>query len=186
MRKAKISLLLTSWIVVSCSSFQKEEVKAPSPYFDVKEYFEQEIKRLQEENPAIEKLARLNGKKERKKETDVDWERELSIFLEIDITKPAMTGVYEIDSVLLSSGNLQITYATEKPDLSIREVTLVLNAEKVPQLVEARIIGDNFLYTSERRLSYKKDDSYSVQGEQDIVFMDERKFRIDASFITNI
>src|SRR5687768_7668639 len=82
-------------LLPACKPAIKEDAAA-AKYFDLKAYFKADSGRLSKLNKPILKTVTHNGVTERKEVKIDDWARELSLFSQSDINKPAWRDSYTI------------------------------------------------------------------------------------------
>ena len=151
-------------------------------YFDVKGFLDSQVALLNRQQPAVEKQVRLrNGKLETTRVTETDWSKELQIFYQMDINKPALRGAYAVEPV--NQPNSSGTTYQKKPavEASVRELTITKAATR-PESITATIIQDNPLFYSEKKLQLQADSkglrSYSVEGIQKLVMFDTVRYTV--------
>lgn len=150
--------------------------------FDVKSYFEGEIKRLSYQNPMVTKTVFGQGPQETKQLKINSWHKELSIFLESDINKPAWRNAYSCDTVRTEK-DLIIAYAAREENLNIRSLSVRMDAEsKVVKEINIQQFTTNNLYTSTRVLTYVPGESYSVLGDQKVKMVRQSSYGIMVKF----
>jgi hypothetical protein len=151
-------------------------------YFDVKGFLDKQVADLNRRQPVVEKQVRLrDGKTETTRVTKTDWAKELQIFYQADINKPALRGAYEVKAVNQSAVTGQLYQRKAGVDATVREL-LVTRATKYPEAMSATIIQDNPLFYSEKKLSLRADargvESYSVEGIQKLVLFDTVRYTV--------
>ncbi|MDF7812550.1 hypothetical protein [Hymenobacter sp. YC55] len=151
-------------------------------YFDVKGFLDSQVAMLNRQQPVVEKQVRLrDGKLETTRVTKTDWSKELQIFYQADINKPALRGAYEV--VPVNQANSSSTTYKKKPavEASVREL-VVGKATDHPEAITATIIQDNPLFYSEKKLQLQADSnglrSYSVEGIQKLVMFDTVRYTV--------
>jgi hypothetical protein len=152
-------------------------------YFNVKAFLDTQTAELNRRNPAVEKRVMLRGGQiETTRVLEVDWSKELQIFYQADINKPALRGAYRIDSVANDSV-LRRTY-TRKPDIdnSVERITVVsaITAPAVAQEITATLTQDNPLFFSQKRVvlhtASGRLTDYEVKGVQKLVLFDTLRY----------
>ncbi|MBO0360345.1 hypothetical protein J0X19_20460 [Hymenobacter sp. BT186] len=150
-------------------------------YFDVKGLLDTQIAELNRRQPAVEKQVRLrNGKIETTRVAKTDWNKELQVFYQADINKPALRGAYsETDSAAGQPDGVKV-YKLVAPDAKAPVVSLAVNTPgAVPstaQELTAIVRQDNALFYSEKRLRLRTQSGalkeYEVQGVQKLIMFD--------------
>ncbi len=159
------------------------EQDQPPVYYDVAGFVNKQIAELTALQPAVQKTVSIGNEQSQQTTADINWTRELGLFLQTDINKPALRNSYRIEQPD------SITYIyTLKPTeeiLMVRSLMVKLagpNGE--PRRIEAVLQTDNPLYTSERHLLLEKNSGnssihYSVRGFQKLAYASKRDFTVD-------
>jgi hypothetical protein len=176
------------WIVLftSLSSCQEKKVEEKNKkyYYDLKGFAENQIVYLEERKPRVHKTAFLSGKKEIATTREIDWKKELGLFIQADINKPAYRQSYEVihnDSThyeykLRPNMNLPVQYLKIVTDPNFNQ----------PVYVKALLKSENKIYKSEKEIELTCTESnnlwqlssYTVKGYQKLIFMDKKSFQI--------
>ncbi len=125
------------------------------------------------------------GQEEEKRSTrEVDWKRELELFLQADINKPA----YRLSYAAARPDSLTYEYVLQtEEDLPVRFLKVVLDKTNgKPLLIEAKISSENQLYESEKNLSIRCEEkagvwrvaAYQIKGFQELVISDRKPFDV--------
>lgn len=146
-------------------------------YFSLNDYFLEEAKRLNSENPDVHKTVLIDTTREEKLLKIENWETELQNFIESDINKDAWVNSYSIDS----TGTL-IIYTALEPQLKTRKISLNKNEEG--EITEIEIVNtiENNLYNSEQILKYVPNDYYSIDLNQKVRIMGQNTFHVLGKF----
>ncbi len=174
--KKTISLLAFCALLSACNEKVKEN--QAKKYFDLKGTIEKQIKMLNSQKPTVQKMVIIADSSENQSVTTIDWAKELELFIQADLNKPAFTQSYQVDS---SSMGVKYTLKeTEKLPIKY------LNINRVGEdgiSIEAMINNNNYLYETERhlKLSIKNNQltNYQIEGFQKIVFGDKKVFKIN-------
>lgn len=172
--------LLTGVIWLLCLSYackpQIKETGAQLKYFDIKEYFKDEALRLTKTGHVINKSVTHNGATESKKIKIANWARELNLFTESDINKPAWSSSYTIDSTATN-----ITYKAKYPELKTRYITICRENGEV-SAIEIENDTHNILYSTTEKLTYLPNIFYQIEKTQKIKIMGGNSYRIKGEF----
>jgi hypothetical protein len=154
-------------------------------YFDVKGFLDSQVAELTRRQPVVEKQVRLrDGKVETTRVTKTDWSKELQIFYQADINKPALRGAYEVLEHSNFEGVARIIYNAKATSESAVKSLLVETRvnSSIPQLIAARIEQDNPLFYSEKKLLLLVDNGriteYKVYGIQKLVMFDTVRYSV--------
>lgn len=154
----------------------KERQKHSSNYFDLKNYFEKEAARLKKSNPVVTKTVTLNGSWETRKMKIGDWQKEFTVFTDVDINRSAWAGLFEVQK----SGGQELYTSTEEK-IPVKEV-LILKKGSKPYGVRILIKNSNMLYSSSDTLLYYPDSLYQVRKKQHIRLLSEKAYGITGKF----
>lgn len=152
-------------------------------YFNLLGFLEQQATRLNQRKPAVEKQVVLrDGHQETTRVAQTNWAKELQIFQQADINKPALRGLYQTDSATTPGGLVQRRYrrlpGTEHP---VEQLT-VLSQGGVVQSVTATVAQDNPLVYSAKTMTLRCQNgqisSYQVSGVQKLVLFDSVRYAV--------
>lgn len=155
-------------------------------YFDVKGLLDTQIAELNRRQPVVEKQVRLrDGKEETTRVVKTDWSKELQVFYQADINKPALRGLYAPD-VPPKAGNgvTRNTYAlAHGSDAPVKRLTVESAQERgATEHLTATIQQDNPLFYSEKKLFLAVRNGqlteYEVQGLQKLVMFDTVRYSV--------
>jgi hypothetical protein len=159
----------------SCNIKEQEKINVKT-YFDLEEYFNQEILRLSKLNPTINKTVIVNGQAEYKKIKIYNWKQELSSFINSDINKASWRGSFRT----IVSKNL-ITYTTNNPKIPVKKLEIIYKSNKV-FAIKVFVKNVNSLYTSQDSLTYFQDSLYQIKKIQLIRLMDKKEYQVIGKF----
>lgn len=175
-------------IMASCQTPVQED-ELPNVYYDVEGFIRDQIELLNEEKPLVKKNMVVSEERESRTTRQVDWNKELELFLQSDINKPAYRKSYAI--VQSDSLTFEYTLNTEE-DLPVRYLRVVLNdSTGKPDLLEARLLSENKLYESRKNLrlscGMRKGEwrivSYQIQGFQELITSSRKPFDVQATIL---
>jgi len=157
-------------------------------YFPLKEYLDVQVARLNQQQPPVEKHVTLRGSApETARVPKIDWAKELQVFYQADINKPALRGAYAVDSTTLPDGTRRITY-TRQPgfDNAVVRLAVVRDAAGV-RAVDATLQQNNPLFYSEKKMQLQGEAgslaTYQVRGVQKLVLFDTLRYATNARVI---
>jgi hypothetical protein len=96
----KMSLLIaviSTAIFFSCTPEEKE-IQDLKLHFDIVTLLDNQVKVLDSLNPSLSKVVKFQNDSSKILKEELDWAKELEMFYEMDINKPALAPLY--DSVL--------------------------------------------------------------------------------------
>ncbi len=174
------SLCLIAW---SCAGGGESEPERPeSPFFDLQEYFEEEVERLQDRQPGVAKTVTFGGKTEEQRFDSLDFREELKVFLDADINRVAWWDRYSIDSVRTSGALTSIRYEALDPDLKIRSIVLDFAADSLSK-VAINLFSDSPASRFSQELIYRPGDGYRIETQQKVVLSKTEDLLVDARFL---
>lgn len=175
MKKSKIFLLFL--IVFACDS--ASETKAVKHYFDTKSELEKIIEVNNQIKPNVHKVWMYNAKKSDAMVSDINWNKELKLFLDADLNKSSYVTSYDSVKSLNS-----LSYSLKKGEnLPIRKVSITMDS--LGKMVAMKSIrkSENYFFSmgSEIELSIKdgKLKSYEIVSTEKLLWFD-----IDSSKVT--
>lgn len=158
-----------------------DDTQAAGPFFDLEEFFAQEVAYLEKQSIQVQKTIRQNGKEEAHQLTIKDWSKELRFFSESDINKPSWRDQYSIDSIY-SGNKLSLKYKSKDENLSTQALDIEIVSDTVQSIVVVKNIN-NQVYTAQQYLTYLPKKYYKINQTQDIVLLSEDDYSIEASYI---
>jgi hypothetical protein len=182
----KIALLcLLGWMAACQAPAEKQE--GPNRYYDVKGYVQEQIDLLTAQKPTVNKKMVVSGEQEQRSTAEVDWQKELELFVQADINKSAYQNSYAINRP--DSVTYEYQIQTEE-DLPVRRLKIVLDEpDGKPVLIEARLLSENKLYESEKNLVLRSGpqgdswrvQSYRIQGFQELIISSRKPFDVQVT-----
>ncbi|QJD78850.1 hypothetical protein [Spirosoma rhododendri] len=171
--------------ISSCSDPAKSD--QPPVYFDVLGYVRQQIAGLSAQKPLVNKDATINKEHSHHSTRDIDWARELDLFTQADINKPALRSSYRITRP--DSLTYQYTLKPTEERLTVRSLTVRLDAAtRQPRQIDAVLKTSNALYSSERHLTLDSGPAsektwrvqhYKLAGYQKLSYFDQNTFQVE-------
>ena len=178
----RICLCIIMFLV--CASCATDAAEMPKKYYDLQRFINGQIELLNRAKPTVEKQMRAAGAAEQVLTADIDWGKELELFLQSDLNKAAFQTSYNV----ARPDSLTYQYslkATEK--LPVKSLRICLDsASGQPALVEALLAVENKLYRSEKKILLRCGQtkkrwvlqSYQITGFQKLVLTDQKNFEI--------
>ncbi len=153
----------------------KPEIKndgATAKYFDLKAYFKADAARLSGIKKSTLKTVTHNGTTESKEVNINNWERELSLFSESDINKPAWRDSYKVQTT-----PTMVIYMATDDDLKTREIIINKTGGKV-KYITIYNYTKNILYYTNEKLTYIPDSIYKIEKTQYVRLLGLNKYVI--------
>lgn len=178
-----LCVLCGLFLVSSCSKEAQEKKSEPGKFFDLIAYFSKEADALNATKPEIKKTIIKDGETETKTFSDsIDWKKELKIFSENSINKPAWKDSFSADTIKEGSSNT-ITYKTADEKISVKEIVIVTDSLWQPTAISIKRDAKNFLYTSQQTLHYSAQKSYRLDSEMHVRWTFDTKFSVEGVFL---
>lgn len=171
-------LVLAIVMLISCNIKNSNQVQQKvKPYFDVESFVKKQIDLLSKKNAVISKEVVLNGQTETKTIENINWEKELQLFLEVDINKPVLVGSYEI----IKEQDKTI-YKAKEETLKIQQIIIQKSGENIKNL-EIFVKEENALFHFSKKLTMVMNASNTIEqihieGVKDVSMMKEVHFVI--------
>lgn len=186
MFSVKIFSFLFLLFLTGCDQPQEKSTEK-KVYYDLKGFIETKISSLSIQKPTVDKTMRVSGKNESRSTRQIDWKKELELFVQANINKPAYSKSYTI-----SKPDSLTTVYTLKTEENIPVKSVMIRMDKNtgdPVLIKALLRSENKLYQSEKNIelhcSGSADQwqltSYSIRGYQKLATMDKKDFYINAN-----
>ena len=172
-------ILAFTLLVLSLAACQQKEISNKQiEYVDLQGFFSAEANRLNGQKPTFTKTVCINGKKESKVlNNTIDWEKELSVFKEADINKPAFKGMYQIS--MLPNKTI---YTTLSKNASVKRIEIDFGNTKKPVGIRIFQLTKNMIYQSTDTLSYYPDSIYSIHKKQEVRVLGTTVYTIEVKF----
>ena len=157
--------------------------------YDLTTYLQQEIARLQAEQPMVLKSVTTEGIETETIETsEVDWEDELAVFEQADLNRPALQEYYTKQEQVLDNGSIVVEYnRVEDAEPLVHYLRLELTPDRRLKQLNALIQDENVLFYSRRNVQMSADPAsgnisgYKVEGVQKLILSDSLHYRVDAN-----
>jgi hypothetical protein len=164
--------------ITTCCAACKPDIKANGvglTYFDLKGFFTKDTLYLNHLNKPVVKTVSHNGATESKKVKVTDWGRELGLFIDADINKPAWKNSYNV-----TANDTFLIYRAKYPELKMREMLIKKDKDKVKWILIFNLTK-NILYTSSEKLTYYPDSLYLIEKSQHVKLMGNNNYRIQGT-----
>jgi hypothetical protein len=186
--KNSCTLFLLSLFVCACVP-TSDSSKVDKKYFDLTQFVQQQVNRLNAQKPNVKKQINLDGQTDEIQTDTLDWAKELALFSEADLNLPSLRDSYEIKE---DKAKHTITYIAKEEKQKVREINIVFGEnseiEKV-NIKEIKIVfsEDNQLYEIQRVMEMKLENNllsaYSIKGFQKVILKDSLVYDIKATLV---
>jgi len=158
-----------------------------SKFVNVARFIEEQTQLLDSVNPPVDKKVLIGQNYEQQTLKDINWKRELEMFMQADISKPAVQAGYELEE----QNKIVRIYkpkSGENPDIEYLKISFDEQGQQI-QTIEAHISQWNYLYKSEKKISLQckqnaagktQITAYQIKGFQKLLFNEEVPFEIEA------
>jgi hypothetical protein len=154
-------------------------------YYDLASFVESQIGELDSLRPTVEKTVVSGNARETKQISAINWSKELDLFVQADLNKPAYRNSYQVEKV----GDYTLIYrARPGEEVPVKYLKIEVDAAAgKPRHVEVTITSENYLYNSEKKLFlHGSPDAqgrwrvreYQVSGYQQLAFFSKRPFEV--------
>ncbi len=169
----------------SCSPSQTPSSNTDSsPFFDLKAYFQSEIKQLNKTQPKVLKKVAVEEKQEEKTLQKLNYEQELKSFIDADINKVAWYDKYNIDSTVNNEGQLEkLTYQATENDLRTRSIEISFDENNEVHLVHIHLDSQSKVAGSEKNMTYETNKGFKIVTTQSLIGTDEKTISLEATFL---
>ncbi|GAB3504534.1 hypothetical protein [Emticicia fontis] len=170
-------VLILSLFLASCT--QSENKIQSKSYYDLAGLINQQIGDLSVKKPLVEKTVALADKQERIETKDIDWSKELELFLQADLNKQSYQSGYTID-VKDKRTSYQLK---EGEKLPVTQLIIEFDEKDFPKHIEATMRTSNYLYESDKKLSADLVNNqlkeYKIEGYQELFIGSKKNFSIE-------
>ena len=173
----RTAALLSDVAIATCWPACKPDVKesgASLKYFDINGYFTKDIARLNNLNKPVFKTVTHNGVSESKTVHINDWSRELDLFIQSDINRPAWKNSYKV----ITEDNFLI-YRAKYPELKMHEMIIKEDKGKVKWILIYNKTPKNILYQTTEKLSYFPDSLYMIEKVQKVRLIGSNYYKVE-------
>jgi len=178
-----ISFLFIVLFYVSCS---ENSTKHFQNYFDTKKFFISTIEKFKKGNYTLSKDMSFNSKQSHVEIKNVEWEKELSMFANIDLLKPAYRDKFHVDSTRQDSSSYTLKYTSVDSKTDIKKLEITSDFfKKIPKKIVIQLSEKNNLYTSETELEYFADSAYSISGKQKTRLLESSSYLVKGQIFIN-
>lgn len=168
--------LLISGLLLACKPAAEENTK--TVFYPWEKYLTAQIDSLSKHPQAIHKTIILDGKKEVKVISQMDWKQEWAMFLHADLNKPAALSSYDN---LSEDGFIWYSLKSDE-NLPVKKLYIQLDALERPAKVEIIIEEKNFLFETQKKLHMNFADgavqTYSIDGTQQMRWLSPTHYQL--------
>ncbi|MCS6821655.1 MAG: hypothetical protein NZ551_07285 [Microscillaceae bacterium] len=186
--------IVFAYLLIACEAILPKAVenRDHKPFFDVETFIKTQIELLNEYKPKIAKKLKINDMYDSITTRKVNWNKELAIFLQADINKPAWKNSFNKQEQKNNWGT-QITYQATEKQVPVQKLTILVDTPRQNIIsLEAILLKDNYFYVSEKKISFKSKKfaqnrymlvEYAMSGYQRISFFGKETYSFQAVII---
>jgi len=135
-------------------------------FFDLEGYVSQQVQLLQNDQPKAVKSVSLDARIEEKVLSTLDYRKELELFAQADINKPAWRDKYTVDSVFNQAGVLEsLTYEATDDKIPTRRLHIDFDRGEVSRILVEESFSSAIADTR-RELTFMPGLGYQVVSVQ--------------------
>lgn len=169
----RISLLL--WIS-ACFACSKPAPNKESTYFNLTDFFESEIARLEKVQPKAIKTVTIDGKTESIEPDTLNYRAALQIFMDADINKPAWKGRFRVEH-----HKQTVQYSTTDKDIPVKSV-LVTYKNNMPESITIQRSTYAMLAGASQHMTYHINQGFTVVTTQHAFLRDDKVISVELRF----
>ncbi|MCY7351858.1 MAG: hypothetical protein LH606_14530 [Cytophagaceae bacterium] len=180
MKKLLIPVLA---LLAACSQPQAE--RQTETYFDPNAFLSAQTAALNAQKPLLSKTIAVGDQPETHQTREVDWAKELQLFEQLNLNKPAFAGSYIVEEISKTTTTYRLKSGE---DLPVHYLEVIRDEKSSqPLKVKATLRTKNYLYESERNLNFTCVNgrlvSYEIEGFQRLFFSDPDPFHIEGRIL---
>lgn len=155
------------------------DTRTATTYFDLKGYLDQQVAWLEKNRPVVRKEVIVSEESDRLLTKDVNWKKEMELFFQADLNKPAFSRSYMADTLSASTISYRLR---EGEQLPVQFLEVIRDKDGAPQKIKASLLDKNYLFESERILTMETRQgrltAYQIEGFQQLFFGEPKPFKI--------
>ncbi|HKK74378.1 MAG TPA: hypothetical protein VJ953_04830 [Saprospiraceae bacterium] len=181
--KQLLAVMLLAVLLVACNQSDNTGTELEQDYFfNLEDYFESEIERLDQTEAPVTKVLSINGLSEEVPTDTLNFSKELSIFKKSDINRTAWIDKYKGDTTRTASGDIQrIIYSAIRKDLRTRKIVIDFEGGE-PSKIAIRNETDSPALTARQMLIYQPDNGFSISQEQKVRALEKKFLKIEVKY----
>lgn len=171
--------VLTAVGMFSCVGNQDIVPRQVNTYLAIDSLMSEKVAELTNNSGSLTKTAVIKNKTETQTIDQPNWERELTVFLALNLNKPAWQEGFKVDTVQ-NNDNKTVTYLAKEEDITIKKLAVTYQNNKLHKL-SSQVASNNLFYSASKELrisfnKYEQIENYQVSGFQKILWFDESQF----------
>jgi hypothetical protein len=151
-------------------------------FFNLKNFFEAEIARLDQGKIAGIKKVQFNQEKDETKSQILNYAKELEVFVNSDINKLSWRDKYSGDTSLVNGQIQKIVYKALDEHLKTREVVILFEGAKVSDIrIKNRL--KSIIADARQNLRYRPQEGYEIRGTQNMSAAGDASVGVEVVFV---
>ncbi|WP_276498467.1 hypothetical protein [Pontibacter litorisediminis] len=157
--------------------------------FNLTSYLQGQRQKLEAKQPMVLKSVAAQGHAPEVVETpDIDWEDELTVFEQADLSRPSLQEYYTRQEQVLEDGSVAIEFTKrEDAEPQVHYLRLLMTPDGKLKQLSARLQDKNIIFFSQRAIELSTNpqtgdiSSYQVEGVQKMLFGDSLHYEVKAN-----
>ena len=162
--------LILLFFLVSCQTKENTQKNAViKPFYDIKGFFNGEIKRLTEGGMTIQKTVSVNGKKETQVIEKPNFEEEFKMFIASDINRPAWMDKYFVKETPVGNHGFKYEYWLKDKNLRTKKIIVDEMYGNVNKTIEILNSDKSVVTETEAQLFYDINRGFRISTLQKLM-----------------
>lgn len=182
--KLLMGLLVTATLLYSCNQADVTDngLTEEDYFFNLRDYMEQEIARLEKDRPKVKKVIAINENSEEVPTDTIDYAKELAIFKNSDINRVAWIDKYDGDTLRTNGVIDKITYKARQKKLRTRYIVIDFDKGE-PTRIKIQNQTDSPVLKAKQDLVYDPQDGFAIIQEQKVRALDKKFLKIEVEYL---
>ncbi|WP_299758711.1 hypothetical protein [uncultured Pontibacter sp.] len=157
--------------------------------FNLTSYLQEQRQKLEAEQPMVLKSVAAQGQEPEVVETStINWEDELAVFEQADLSRPSLQEYYTRQEQVLEDGSVAVEFTKlEDAESMVHYLRLIMTPDGKLKQLNARLQDKNIIFFSRRAIELSTDSQtgdisdYHVEGVQKMIFGDSLRYEVQAN-----
>lgn len=157
--------------------------------FNLTAYLQEQRQKLEAERPMVLKSVAAQGQEAEVVESpDIDWEDELAVFEQADLSRPSLQEYYTRQEQVLEDGSVAVEFTKlEDAEPQVHYLRLIMTPTGKLKQLNARLQDKNIIFFSQRNIELTNNpgtgtiSGYHVEGVQKMIFGDSLHYEVKAN-----
>lgn len=163
--------------------YKTPQSQEPQIYFSLHQFIQTQVAKLDSSKPTFNKTVVNEGKKASQSLQIKEWKKELRMFEEANINKPAFKDMYVVKDSTAQNRVFKI-YRSKDKNFHTQFLLIEYDAAKQIKMIQVLYQTNDFLFQSKRDLQLICENgllkSYSIEGHQNNLFSGKYDYEIAA------